>query len=189
MKIYITKLLVILTFTFGLSVSAIAGQGHGAYKLDGAWVAKVNELPGAQWSYVISADPSGRRASGHGSVDSGFNIEVLFGPIFEPNDSLSPILVNIVMTGPDTASYYGIWYGLKNLEAPSTVTTEVVFIGIVTGELKFVGPGKAHGTHNFALYHPMQDGDGDGFPDEGETAALIFPFPVTTMDTRLPLPE
>lgn len=189
MKTIIKHLLVILTLTFGLSVSAMAGEGHGAYKLDGAWVAKVNGPPGGQWSYVLTADPSGRRASGHGSIDLGFNIELLFGPIFEPNDSNSPILVNLVMTGPDTASYYAIWYGLKDLGPSDALTAEIVFIGVVSGEIEFVGPGKANGTHNFALYYPWQDDDGDGFPDEGETAPLIFPFPVSTVDTRLPLPE
>jgi len=188
MKTYITHLLVVLTLTFGLSVSAMASEEGGAYKLEGAWVAKVVEFPGGQWSYVISADPSGRRASGHGSIDIGFDPNVIFGgPVFEPRDSNSPILVNMVMTGPDTASYYSIWYGLKNLGPSSPVTTKIVLIGVVTGELNFVGPGKALGTHNFALYFPTQDADGDGFPDEGETTPFVFQL--TTVDTRLPLPE
>lgn len=188
MKTYMTHMLVILMLTLGLSMSAMAGKGDGAYKLGGAWVAKVDGMPGGQWSYVVSADPSGRRASGHGSIDIGFDPNVIFGgPFFEPRDSNSPILVNMVMTGPDTVSYYSIWYGLKNLGPPSLATTEIVLIGVVTGELKFTGPGKAHGTHNFALYYPTQDDDGDGFPDEGETTPFVFQL--TTVDTRLPLPE
>lgn len=186
MKKYMTHLLVILTFIFGLSASAIAGGGGGGYKLDGAWVAKVVGVDG-QWSYVVSADPSGRSASGHGSIDSGFNVDVLAPSVFDPIESSSPILVQTVMTGPDTASYYAIWYGLRKLGPPSPVSTEIVMIGVVTGELKFVGPGKAEGSHNFALYLPGQDVDGDGFPDEGQTAPVMFP--AYTVETRLPLPE
>lgn len=191
MKRYITRLLVMLTVTFGLPMLAMAGGGHGAYKLDGAWVAKVQESPG-QWSYVISSDPSGRRASGHGSIDAGFNVEVIclmygYEVDFEPSDSSSPILVNIVMTGPSTASYYAIWYGLKDLEPPSPLSAQIVMIGVVTGELEFDGPGKAHGTHNFALYDPAADADSDGFPDENMPTECTFPS--TTVDTRLPMPE
>lgn len=191
MKTYIMKLLVILAFAVGLPVLAMAGNGHGAYKLDGAWVAKVQEAPG-QWSYVISSDPSGRRASGHGSIDSGFNVEVIcamygYDVDFEPSDSSSPILVNIVMTGPRTGHYYAIWYGLKKLDPPSILSAQIVMIGVVTGELEFVGPGEIHGTHNFALYEPTADGNNDGFPDEGMPTECEFVS--TTVDTRLPMPE
>jgi hypothetical protein len=186
MKRYTKYLFVFLALTFGLSLSAMAGKGVGAYKLDGAWVAKVVGVPG-QWTYIISADPSGKRAAGYGSIDSGLNVDVLFPGVFTSSDSNSPILVNIAMTGRDTASYYSIWYGLKELGPSSQVTNQIVLIGVVTGELEFIGPGKIKGTHKFALYHPNQDADGDGFPDEGETTPYVLQL--TTFDTRLPAPE
>ena len=77
MKRYTKYLFVFLALTFGLSLPAMAGQGAGAYKLDGAWVAKVVGVPG-QWTYIISADPSGKRAAGYGSIDSGLNVDALF---------------------------------------------------------------------------------------------------------------
>jgi len=192
MKTYIVRVLVVVLLAFGFVVPAVAGGGNGAYKLGGAWVAKVESVFGGpppaegQWSYVVSADPSGRRAAGHGSIEAGFNVDLLF-PGFEPIDTSSPILVNIVMTGRDTASFYAVWYGLKKLGPFDPVTNEIVMIGVVTGELKFVGPGKIHGSHNFELYRPDQDSDKDGFPDEGETP--VHAFPATTVDTRLPMPE
>ena len=164
MKTNIVRVLVVVMLAFGLVVPAFAGGGDGAYKLGGAWVAKVDSVFGgpppaeSQWSYLVSADPSGRRAAGHGSIDAGFNVDLLF-PGFEPIDSSSPILVNIVMTGPKTASYYAVWYGLKELGPSDLVTNEIVMIGVVTGELEFVGPGKAHGSHLFELYRPGQDKD------------------------------
>jgi hypothetical protein len=189
MKTYILRLLVVLGLVFSVSAPVVADNDGGAFKLEGAWVAKVvdSPLPG-QWSYAVIADPSGKRASGHGSVDIGFSTEAVLGyPYFEPSDSSSPILVNVVKTGPDTASFYSIWYGLKDLGPSSPSSHEIVFIGVSTGELKFVGPNKMHATHNFALYYPSQDDDGDGFPDEGETTP--FTFQLKTVDTRVPMPE
>ena len=145
-------------------------------------------MPG-QWSYVVRPDPSGSHASGHGSVDIGFNANaVCFGQAeFVPSDSASPILVSIVMTGPDTASYYAIWYGLKDLGPDSALTNEIVLIGVVKGEFQFVAPGKMNGIHNFEIYQPTADADNDGFPDEGVVAACMFPL--STVDTRLPMPD
>ena len=181
----LSALVAIVTGLLLVAPSAMADQSSSAYKLGGAWVAKVVGVPG-HWTYVVAADPSRRTAAGYGSVDSGLRTEVFFGPAFEPSDKMSPILVEIAMTAPDTASYYSVFYGLKTLEAPSPISTEIVYIGVVTGELKFVGPGKAEGTHNFAYYYPTQDADGDGFPDEGETTPYMFQL--NTIDTRLPSP-
>jgi hypothetical protein len=189
MRTGLKNLFTLLLLTLGLSISAMAGNGADNYKLGGAWVAKVvdSPLPG-QWSYVVVADPSGKNASGHGSVEIGFSTEAAFGyPYFEPEDTTSPLLVQVVKTGPDTASFYSIWYGLKELGPTSPVSHELVFIGISTGELKFVGPDKVHATHDFAFYYPSQDADGDGFPDEGETTPFVFQ--IKTVDTRLPLPH
>lgn len=165
--------------------AAMADKAYGAHKLEGAWVAKVEGSTG-QWSYVVVSNPSGKRASGYGSVDVGLNLAAILGPVFEPADRQSPLLVEIEMTGPDTSKYYSIYYGLKTLALPSPVNAEIVFIGVVTGELKFTAPGKAKGSHNFAIYYPTQDKDGDGFPDEDETTPFVFQL--FTDDTRLPAP-
>ena len=167
-----------------LLTAPIAMADKGAYKLEGAWVAKVVGFPG-QWSYVLAGDPSGRRASGHGSVDVGFNPGV-FGCYFGETNADSPILINLEMTGPDTAVAYSIWYALSSA-VPSS--TEIVFIGEVRTETKFVAPGKSESTHYFAFYRPDQDVDpADGFPDEGQTPACSAPVPLYTLDTRLPAP-
>jgi len=192
MKIYLLRVVVIFALAFGLSVPAVADGGNREFKLGGAWVAKVAPPYAGQWSYVVSADPSGKRASGHGSVDVGFSANFIcnlygFPTAFDPSDSESPILVSMVMTGPDTVSYSAIWYGLTDLGSSSPVGNEIAVIGTTTGELKFVAPGKMHGTHNFALYYPTADADGDGFPDEGTSPDCVFPM--ETVDTRLPMPD
>jgi hypothetical protein len=171
-----------------VSPMAMADKGMAANKLGGAWIARVVGVPLlSQWSYVIVPDPSGRTATGHGSVDMGFNTEEILGyPYFEATDFASPILINVTMTAPDMAAYNSIYYGLKRLDPPSPVTAGLVYIGVVKGTLKFVGPDKTEGTHNFELYYPEQDADGDGFPDEGQTTP--FTFQLQTIDTRLPSP-
>lgn len=163
---------------------ALADKAAGAEKLEGAWVAKVIGFPG-QWSYVAIPDSSGRRASGHGSVDVGFDPAV-FGCELELGDHESPILVSIEMTGPSTANSYAIWYSLKD---PESGPTEVTFIGEVRSTLEFVAPGKRYATHYFAFYLPSQDMEPeDGIPDAGETPACVAPVPLYTIDTRLPAP-
>lgn len=191
MKTYITHLMVIFALTLGLSVIAVADGGNGAFKLEGAWVAKVVGLPG-QWSYVISPDPSGKRASGIGSVDVGFRANAICTapgeePLFEVSDSQSPILVSMEMIGPQTVAYNSIWYGLKTLDPLSPIESEIVLIGTVTGTLDVVAPGKLYGTHTFALYLPDADTDEDGLPDDSAVPACVFQM--NTFDTRLPMPE
>lgn len=157
---------------------------EAAYKLEGAWVAKVVGFPG-QWSYVFAPDPSGRRAFGHGSIDVGFNPAV-FGCALGETNADSPILINAKKTGPDTGLGYSVWYALKKAD-PAPV--EIVFIGEVRTEIKFIAPGKAESTHYFAFYLPSQDVDpADGFPDEGQVPACFAPVPIYTLDTRVPAP-
>ena len=66
MKTKIISGVVACVMLLGLTAFGIASTGGGgsAYKLEGAWIAKVDGSTG-QWSYVLSPDSSGRRASGH----------------------------------------------------------------------------------------------------------------------------
>ncbi len=154
-------------------------DNKGAVKLEGAWIAKVQGAP-AQWSYVVSPDSSGRRAAFHGSIDVGFLTP--FG-----DDSTSPFIGEVVMTGHDTARFNSVWYGLKKTPSGPIVTTQVVYIGMNSGEIKYVGQGEAVGTSNLAFYLPGADADGDGFPDPGQMP--VASRTVTTIDTRLPAPH
>ena len=187
MKTFVMRALIVVMLAFGLVVSTPANEGIGAFKFEGVWVARVQPPKFGQWSYVLISDPSGRRATGHGSVDIGFRANFICGDLFDPADSQSPILVNLVTTGRDRGTYNAIWYGLKDLGPESLLTNEIVLIGTTTGTFEFVSPGEMHGTHNFALYTPDADADGDGFPDEA--AEPVCAFEMNTVDTRLPLPE
>ena len=169
------------------SPMAMADKAAGAYKLEGAWVAKVQGLEG-QWSYVLAPDASGRRAAGHGSVDLGFNPDYAFGCEFGAMDYAdSPILISLEMTGPDTAIGYSVWYAIRT---PSPGAAEIVFIGEVRTEVKFVAPGKSESAHYFSFYSPGKDiNPKDGFPDEGTLPdCSAGDFAIYTVDTRVPAP-
>ena len=186
LKLVITALAATVAAFFLFASVGTAGKVAGAQKLEGAWIAKVPGTPG-QWTYVVVPDPSGRRARAHGAVEVGPNVEEIFGPY----DRVSPLLVDIKMTGPETAVYNSVWYGIRDLELEppipvGTPNSELIFIGVSKGTLTYVGPEKAHGVHNFEFYFPVQDGDGDGLPDADEEPELAFQL--TTIDTRLPSP-
>jgi hypothetical protein len=115
----------------------------------------------------------------HGTIDVG-----LYTPgLDEMADKTSPLLIDVVMTGSDTAKFNSIWYGLKAASGGMT-TAEVVYIGVNWGELKFVAPNKTEGTHHIEFYLPSADADHDGLPDPG--AVPIGGAQVHTVDTRLP---
>lgn len=163
---------------------AVAPSANSIKLEPGAWVAKVVGVP-AQWSYVISTDPSGRHAAGYGTIDVGF-----YSELDEMIDETSPLLIDIVMTGPATAKFNSIWYGIKNepeVIVPDViaVTGHIVYIGVNRGELRMIAPGKAEATHNICYFDPVaSDSDLDGLPDPGATPFDCAPT-VTTVDTRL----
>jgi hypothetical protein len=150
----------------------------------GVWVAKVVGTP-AQWTYVLSTDPSGRHAVGYGIVDVGFYDEALD----EATDKTSPLLIDVVMTGPGIAKFNSVWYGIKDEPAEImpglSVSGHIVYIGVNRGEMRTIAPGKSEGTHNICYYDPVtSDSDLDGLPDAGATALYCVPT-FTTVDTRL----
>lgn len=128
---------------------------------------------------TVSPDPSGRRGAATGTINVGLYVPGLS----ELADEVSPFVIDLVMTGKDTVEFNSVWYGLRKLAPGGLATKEVVFIGVNWGELKFVAPGRAEGTHNIEFYLPFQDADGDGLPDPGQLP--IGGEQVHTVDIRL----
>lgn len=153
--------------------AATSGQDQGAVKLEGAWIARVTSSPFPdgpyQWTYIMAPTQSGRSASLHGTVDLSF-------PAGIPHDSTTPIIGEIRQTGPDTAAFNAVWYGLNE--------GVVVFIGRSWGTARFLGRDRAEVQHNFEFYLPSADVDGDGLPDGPAAGA----FSATSQDTRVPPP-
>ena len=169
-----TLTLAAAVFVLSAQVS-VANDGSAANKLEGAWIAKVEGAP-LQWSYVLSPNASGRVASIHGSIDVG-----IAGPIHADNSS--PLIGEVVMTGPNSGKFTSLWYGISNTPAP-----HIVYIGMNNGEVLFLDPGHVRGKSNIVFYLPSADADGDGIPDP-DAVPLAPPFTVNTDDTRLSLPQ
>ncbi len=168
--------------TAAILAAAPVGAGDpawGSNKLQGAWIARVIEVPGAQWTYVASSDPSGRRASAHGSIDVGF----AGGP---EADHTSPLLVEVKMVSPTTAVFNSIWYGIQEGDF-GALNAKVVYIGMNHGTIEYTGPDTAYGTHHLEFYLASQDKNNDGLPDPGEKPLPGGPPTVHTLETRLPL--
>ena len=172
-------LIAAMTVTACLLLTApTAMADKGAYKLEGAWVARPIEVP-LQWSFVFSPDASGRRASARGAFEVG-------PPSYFGSTATSDLLIEAEMTGPDTIRFSAVWYGLS---APSVygLSADIVFIGIDKGVLTFIAPGKLLGVHYIEYYLPEQDADGDGFPDPGEDP-VVGPELLHSVNMRIPAP-
>jgi len=163
---------------------AIAPSPNSVKLESGVWVSKVVGAP-AQWNYVATADPSGRHAAAYGTVDVGF-----YSALDKLTDETSPLLIDVVMTGPDTATFNSVWYGIKHYDEETALEKQVsgyiVYIGVNRGTLKYTSPDRADGTHNICYFDAAtSDIDpADGFPDA--TAVPFFcPDTVYTVDTRL----
>ena len=93
----------------------------------------------------------------------------------------SDMVGELVMTGPNTAEFTAVWYGMKK-DFPFN---KVVYIALNSGQVRFTGPGKAEATHALAFYAPGTDLDGNGLPDAGQQPELCLPS--LSLDTRVPM--
>ncbi len=163
-----------------LLATQIAWTNKAAVHLEGAWVARVPGTP-LLWTYSMAPDPSGKSASISGSVQVPVMPKAINPALFPDAEYVSPMVGRIVMTGPHTAQFTALWYGLKK----GVPFEQVVFIGVTSGQIQFKGPGKSEVTHNLGFYDPSTDANNDGLPDEGAAATLCLP--ATSTDTQLPL--
>jgi hypothetical protein len=152
-----------------------------SFKLEGSWIGKVPGTP-VTWSYTLVPDPSGRKAAMSGSVQVPLGPSVIIPSLFPDVEYYSPMVGQVVMTGPDTTEFTVVWYGMKK----GFPFNQVVCIGVNSGQGKFTGPGKGMNTNHLAFYAPSADADGDGLPDPGAVPALCLPASLS-VETRVPI--
>ena len=174
------------------ALSLILAQNAGsqtapqAYKLEGSWIAKVPGTP-IQWNYTMaSLEPSGHRAALTSTLHVRVPGEVFYPQDIPPVDYFTPFVGEVVMTGPKTAKFTSVGYGMKKV-APSLeypFFEQIVYICTGTGDIKFTGPGKIENTVQITVYPLSADLDGDGMPDPGQACLKALP-PTVTLDTRV----
>ena len=185
-----TIILALVALTLSASPILASGQRGEAFKLEGAWIARVTAMDGVppgtalpfQWTFVLVPSPNGRSATIHGSIEVAF-------PKSLDYDTASALLGQVVQTSPSTAAFNSVWYLIKK----GSPVDHIVAIGTAMGETRAVGRGRSETIYHFAFYPASADANGDGLPDDNDgdgvvDAAPIAAFNVTTMDTRVPLP-
>jgi hypothetical protein len=158
-----------------------AGRGHERepFKLGGSWVERYPGTPLLATYTQAPTDPSGRSAVLQGTAI--ITDPTLFG-MFADAQYISAFVGEGVVTGPETAAHTTLWYGMKT----GTAGPEVLYIALDSGTEKRIAPGKLEVTHNMAIYLPIQDQDGDGLPDEGQSPVFCLPK-LVSIETRLPM--
>ena len=163
-------------------------------RIQGAWV---SSFAGGPWDTpllmletISPQDPAGNKLTYTMHL---VNPDATFAaPPLSESDYMSDLVGEAVRTGRDSYEFSLIGYGVEDREANRG---RIIFIWTVTGTMTCVdGEHKTDEVH-IAVYLADQDGDGDGFPDEGEEPFLcIGPGPlgvgrrVPQMEACVPTP-
>ena len=165
--------------SFVLTQAAWSNRQKQPLKLEGAWVASVPTTP-LGWTYTLApSDPNGQSAVLQGTIH--IPAEPTWGGAFPDAEYLSALVGEAVMTGRNEAAFTVLYYAMKQ----GAAGPEKVYIGLDSGTIKQTAPGRTEVSHNFGIFLPGQDADGDGLPDEGQSPAVCIPY--ASLDTRLPL--
>jgi hypothetical protein len=173
-----------LALALGATVLVTAGAGGGGkepFKLEGTWIAKLPGNTAPAWVYHISpSDPSGREASFQATMIT--STDATLGGAFPDAEYTTGFIGEAVVTGPNKAAFTIPQYGMKKVGG----VPQLVHITVDSGTIKRIAPNKLEVTHNLAVYLPIQDSDGDGLPDQGQTPVVCVPN-IVSLDTRLPI--
>ena len=117
-----------------------------------------------------------------GSIPVPLGPSVIVPGLFPDLEYYSPMVGQVTMTGPDTADFTAVWYGMKK----GFPFNQVVCIGVNSGQARFTEPGKSIHTNHMAFYASSADADHDGLPDPGQAPVLCLP-PSVSLENRVPL--
>jgi len=148
------------------------------FKLQGSWVATVPGTP-LSWMYTFApSDPSGQEAALHANLHLA---DATALGAFPEAEYVSGCIGEAAVTRPNQAAFTTLYYGMKK----GVALPEKVYIVLDSGTIKKTGPSQTEVSHNFGVYLPGQDADGDGLPDKGQVPIACVSY--VSLDTRLPL--
>jgi hypothetical protein len=138
-------------------------------KLEGAWIGQADNGVRAIVTYSPS-DPSSRRATFHNQMVWPAEVLALAGC-----DAVTDEIAEEIVTGPNTGSYSGIWYGLIN--------GQIVSIFLDSADITYLSPTEKYISHTVEAYLASTDADNDGYPDPDSLPAAVFS--ATTLSKRV----
>jgi hypothetical protein len=162
-------------------------------RLDGAWIMKVsNGLATASHNFTFTAqDPDGLLYTAvmkHSECSA--TVFGMFPKATHQSDSVGVA----VKTAADALEYTVLGQGIEKGE----LADEVVYISVLSGQMRSIDPNTTEGEASIAYYLANQDADQDGFPDANEvpvicmsctgTAQRVSLMPPSEPTFELPMP-
>ncbi|MHC4440405.1 MAG: hypothetical protein ACYS3S_23905, partial [Planctomycetota bacterium] len=166
-----------------LGQSGYASDNSGS-GLDGAWIMKVsNGLATFSHNFTLSTqDSNGLRYTA--VMEYSECSATVFG-MFPKATKQSDSIGIAVKTGLSTLDYTVVGKGVKKGE----LADEVVYISVLSGDMRLVGLDAMEGEVAVAYYLANQDADHDGLPDANEVPVICMPCTCTAQRVSLMLPS
>ncbi len=105
---------------------------------------------------------------------------------FPQGERLSDMMGYCVRTNAESGHLSILWHSVKEGGPESMGIGEIVFMGVLSGTVEFIGADALQFAGTISAYAPDQDADGDRLPDEGAVPVLCVPADLTLK--RLPMP-
>ncbi len=159
---------------------SLAWMGPVQYRLGGGWIGA--SATGGWNCLQVPLDAAGKTEAIRVTLIS-YSEQTAGLLAFSGANSLSDMTGEGAMTGPDTAKWTLVGYGLAAGNPPV-----IRQIWVAAGTLKFTGPDTWNNSYTLTVYPNEADADGDGYPDAGATPLVTIPG-ITGTAKRVPLPQ
>jgi hypothetical protein len=169
-KLNTTVLLACVASIVLLSSRLGYASDNSGSRLDGAWIVKVsNGLATLNYNFTFTAqDPDGLLYTAvmkHSKCSA--KVFGMFPKATHQSDSVGVA----VKTAADALEYTVLGQGIKKGE----LADEIVYISVLSGQMRSVDPSTMEGEANIAYYLASQDADQDGIPDANQVPVICIP--------------
>ncbi len=159
---------------------SLAWMGPVHYRFGGGWIGA--SATGGWNCLQVPLDSAGQTEAIRVSLTS-YSPETAGLLAFSGANSLTDMTGEGAMTGPDTAKWTLVGYGVAAGNPPV-----IRQIWVAAGTLKYTGRDSWNNNYTLTVYPAEADGDGDNLPDAGATPLVTIPG-ITGTAKRVPLPQ
>jgi hypothetical protein len=183
-KLNAIVLLACIALVFLLLVQSGYASDNNGWGLDGAWIMRVsNGLATLNHNLTLIAQDS--NGLHHTAVMEHSECSATVFGMFPKATNQSDSIGVAVKTGLSTLDYTVVGQGIKKGE----LADEVVYISVLSGEMRLLGLDTMEGEATIAYYLANQDVDHDGFPDANEVPVICMPCTCTAQRVLLRPPS